>query len=206
MRRLTFALVVVVAIALACRDTGGPASGSPRAHVNFVLQDSTYKPLFAARDSFWAKVGIDRQLRLFLPGHHPRGHGSGVPAVRGRGRRAVPEAERHRLRARRFHPHHRHRSRSEAVSVRVRAQRAAVQSGPPGAPQGQISVRRPRLQRRRTHRRDRLGDRGSSGPVAPRVFGHALVPGRRRREVRGSGRVRRQPVLVLAVRRRLVST
>jgi hypothetical protein len=71
MRRLTFALVVVVAIALACRDTGGPASGSPRAHVNFVLQDSTYKPLLAARDSFWARVGVDRQLRLFYQGTTP---------------------------------------------------------------------------------------------------------------------------------------
>ena len=71
MRRLTLALVVVVAIALACSDTGGPASGSPRAQVNFVLQDSTYKPLLAARDSFWAKVGVDRQLRLFYEGTTP---------------------------------------------------------------------------------------------------------------------------------------
>jgi len=71
MRRLTFALVVVVAMALACTDTGGPASGSPRARLNFVLQDSTYKPLLAARDSFWAKVGVNRQLQLFYQGTTP---------------------------------------------------------------------------------------------------------------------------------------
>lgn len=71
MRRLKLALAVVVAIAPACSDTGGPSSGSPRTQLSFVLQDSTYKPLLAARDSFWAKVGVDRQLRLFYQGNTP---------------------------------------------------------------------------------------------------------------------------------------
>src|SRR2546430_10968222 len=92
MRRLTFALVVVVAMALACSDTGGPASGSPRAPVNFVLQDSTYKPLLAARDSFWAKGGVDRQLRLFYQGTTPADTGGEVLRLVRPGDRLFPHA------------------------------------------------------------------------------------------------------------------
>jgi hypothetical protein len=71
MRRLNLALVAVVATALGCSNTGGPSSGLPRAQLNFVRQDSTYKPLRAARDSFWAKVGVDRQLQIFYQGITP---------------------------------------------------------------------------------------------------------------------------------------
>lgn len=71
MRRLKLGLPVAVAIALACSDMGSPSSGSPRGQLNFVLQDSTYKPLLSARDSFWAKVGVDRQLQLFYQGNTP---------------------------------------------------------------------------------------------------------------------------------------
>jgi len=75
MRRLKLGLLVAVAIALACSDAGGPSSASPRAQLNFVLQDSTYKPLLSARDSFWAKVGVDRQLQLFYQGNTPADSG-----------------------------------------------------------------------------------------------------------------------------------
>lgn len=71
MRRLTVGLALVVAIAAACSDSGGPPNGSPRAKLSFVLQDSTYRPLLATRDSFWARVGADRQLRLFYQGATP---------------------------------------------------------------------------------------------------------------------------------------
>jgi len=71
MRRLKWGLLVAVAIALGCSDTGGPPGGSPRAQLHFVLQDPTYKPLLATRDSFWAKVGVDRRLQLFYQGLTP---------------------------------------------------------------------------------------------------------------------------------------
>ena len=64
MRRLKWGLLVAVAIALACSDMGGPSSGSPRGELNFVLQDSTYKPLLSARDSFWTIGTAVRSKRL----------------------------------------------------------------------------------------------------------------------------------------------
>src|ERR1041385_1773060 len=65
MGRLRLGLTVALAGALACNDAGGPPpDGLPRAQLSFVVQDSTYKPLLAARDSFWARVGSDRQIRL----------------------------------------------------------------------------------------------------------------------------------------------
>jgi hypothetical protein len=71
MRRLKLGLALVMAMAAACSDSGGPPTGSPRAGLNVVVQDSTYQPLLATRDSFWAKVGADRQLRLFYQGATP---------------------------------------------------------------------------------------------------------------------------------------
>ena len=68
MRRLRLGLAVALAGALACSESGGPADGLPAAQLNFVVQDSTYKPLLTARDSFWAKVGSDREVRLFYQG------------------------------------------------------------------------------------------------------------------------------------------
>jgi hypothetical protein len=72
MGRLRLGLAVALAGALACNDAGGPPpDGLPRAQLSFVVQDSTYKPLLAARDSFWARVGSDRQIRLFYQGNTP---------------------------------------------------------------------------------------------------------------------------------------
>lgn len=71
MARLRLGLAVTLAGALACNDSGAPPAGLPRSQLSFVVQDSTYKPLLAARDSFWAKVGEDRQLRLFYQGATP---------------------------------------------------------------------------------------------------------------------------------------
>jgi hypothetical protein len=68
MRRVRLALAVVVA---ACSSSSGPSVSPPRASLSFVSQDSTYKPLLAARDSFWAKVGENRRLRLFYQGSLP---------------------------------------------------------------------------------------------------------------------------------------
>jgi hypothetical protein len=76
MRRLKLGLLVVVAIALACGDTGGPSSGSPRAQLNFVLQDSTYRPLLSTQGSFYAKVGEHRQVRLVYQGSTPTDSGA----------------------------------------------------------------------------------------------------------------------------------
>src|ERR1041384_1792094 len=61
-----------LAVALGGNDAGGPPPGGfPRPQRIFVVQDSTYKPLLAARDSFWARVGSDRQIRLFYQGNTP---------------------------------------------------------------------------------------------------------------------------------------
>ena len=76
MRRLKLGLLPAVTIALACSDTGGPSSGSPRAQLNFVRQDSSYKPLLSARGTFYAKVGEDRRVRLVYQGSTPTDSGA----------------------------------------------------------------------------------------------------------------------------------
>jgi hypothetical protein len=76
MRRLKWGLLVAAAIALACSDTGGPSGGSPRAQLNFVLQDSTYKPLLSTQGTFYAKVGEHRQVRLVYQGSTPTDSGA----------------------------------------------------------------------------------------------------------------------------------
>ena len=76
MRQLKLGLLVAVAIALACSDTGGPSSSSLRAQLNFVLQDSTYKPLLSAQGSFYAKVGEHREVRLVYQGSTPADSGA----------------------------------------------------------------------------------------------------------------------------------
>ncbi len=76
MRRLKLGLLAAVTIALACSDTGGPSSGSPRAQLNFVRQDSSYKPLLSAQGTFYAKVGEDRRVRLVYQGSTPTDSGA----------------------------------------------------------------------------------------------------------------------------------
>lgn len=62
MRRLTWVLATACVIA-ACSDSSGPA-GRPESQLSFVRQDTLAPPLLAMRDSFWAKVGDGRELRL----------------------------------------------------------------------------------------------------------------------------------------------
>ena len=76
MRRLKLWLLIVVAIVLACSDTGGPSTASPRAQLNFVRQDSTYKPLLSAQGIFYAKVGEHREVRLVYQGSTPTDSGA----------------------------------------------------------------------------------------------------------------------------------
>jgi hypothetical protein len=75
MRRLIESLLVLV-VAGACSSASGPASAPPRASVNFVVQDSTYKPLLSTQGSFYAKVGAARKLRLVYQGSTPIDSGS----------------------------------------------------------------------------------------------------------------------------------
>lgn len=64
MRRLkwVWAAALITGYA-ACSDGSGPA-GRLETDLNFVFQDSLAPPLLARRDSFWAKVGDGRELRL----------------------------------------------------------------------------------------------------------------------------------------------
>lgn len=74
MRRLMVG--VVVAIASACSDSNGPGGPAPRATLNIVLQDSTYKPLLSDTGSFYAKVGEGRRVRLVYQGSTPTDSGA----------------------------------------------------------------------------------------------------------------------------------
>lgn len=51
----------------ACSDTSGP-DGVSDASLSFVRQSPTAPPLLATRDSFWAKKGDGREVRLFYQG------------------------------------------------------------------------------------------------------------------------------------------
>ncbi len=75
MRRLIEGLLVL-AVGGACSSASGPTSMPPRASLNFVVQDSTYKPLLSTQGSFYAKVGAARELRLVYQGSTPIDSGS----------------------------------------------------------------------------------------------------------------------------------
>ena len=75
MRRLLFAFVTL-ALAGACSNSSGPGTPPPRATLNFVRQDSTYKPLLSARGTFYAKVGEARRVRLVYQGSTPADSGA----------------------------------------------------------------------------------------------------------------------------------
>lgn len=70
--RLWCALLLLAA--LACDDATGP-SERPDAQMHFVRQDSLAPPLVATRDSFWAKVGDGRELKLYYQGAIPADSG-----------------------------------------------------------------------------------------------------------------------------------
>jgi len=77
MRRLLFAFVALaMAMAGACSNSSGPGSAVPRATLNFVRQDSTYKPLLSAQGTFYAKVGQGRGVRLVYQGSTPTDSGA----------------------------------------------------------------------------------------------------------------------------------
>jgi len=75
MRRLLFAFVTL-AMAGACSNSSGPGNPAPRTALNFVRQDSTYKPLLSARGAFYARVGEARRVRLVYQGSTPTDSGS----------------------------------------------------------------------------------------------------------------------------------
>src|SRR5437764_13106336 len=75
MRRLLFAFVMVALVG-ACSNSSGPGSPAPRTTLNFVRQDSTYKPLRSALGAFYAKVGQTRSVRLVYQGSTPTDSGS----------------------------------------------------------------------------------------------------------------------------------
>ena len=75
MRRLLFAFVTL-ALAGACSNSSGPGPAPPRATLNFVRQDSTYKPLLSAQGSFYAKVGEARRVRLVYQASTPTDSGA----------------------------------------------------------------------------------------------------------------------------------
>lgn len=67
MRRI---LWICSAVALlSCSDSTAP--GVPAAQLHIVRQDLAAPPLLATRDSFWAKVGDGRELRLNYQGATP---------------------------------------------------------------------------------------------------------------------------------------
>lgn len=76
MRRLYFGLVGL-GLAIACGESSGPSQPPPvpTSQLHFVVQDPTAPPLVARRDSFWAKVGENRRVRLFYQGATPTDSG-----------------------------------------------------------------------------------------------------------------------------------
>jgi len=67
--RLWLLGVAGVAVA-ACGEASGPG-GLPDTDLHIVIQDTLSPPLLAMQDSFWAKVGDGREIRLFYQGAQP---------------------------------------------------------------------------------------------------------------------------------------
>jgi hypothetical protein len=66
---MTRALCLVAALALAaCNDSSGPGGVT---QLSIIRQGAAAPPLLATRDSFWAKVGDGREVRLFYQGAAP---------------------------------------------------------------------------------------------------------------------------------------
>jgi hypothetical protein len=66
-RVLSLCAVLVV---VGCADNSGPG-GVDDLQLSIMQQAATAPPLLAARDSFWAKVGDGREVRLFYEGAVP---------------------------------------------------------------------------------------------------------------------------------------
>lgn len=56
--------LLAAAALVACTENSGPG-GVDEARLSFMLQSADAPPLLATRDSFWAKVGDGREMRLF---------------------------------------------------------------------------------------------------------------------------------------------
>lgn len=72
MRRLLLGWMALVGTA--CTNSSGPQV-APRAALNIIKQDSTYKPLLSTQARFYAKVGDGRQVRLVYQGTAPTDSG-----------------------------------------------------------------------------------------------------------------------------------
>ena len=68
MRRLIIGLAAL--LVAACSNGNGPNSppSVPASQLHFVVQDASAPPLYATADSFYAKVGDGRELRLYYQG------------------------------------------------------------------------------------------------------------------------------------------
>lgn len=65
MRRLTSVLgAVLAAVFVACNSDNSGPSGRLESELNFVWQDSLAPPLLAKRDSVWAVVGRNAEIRM----------------------------------------------------------------------------------------------------------------------------------------------
>ncbi|HYT83522.1 MAG TPA: hypothetical protein VEK86_08720 [Gemmatimonadales bacterium] len=69
MRRLIFG-TAVLALAIACSDSNGTGT-VPSSQLHFVVQDAAAPPLLNPRDTFYAKVGDNREVRLYYQGAAP---------------------------------------------------------------------------------------------------------------------------------------
>jgi hypothetical protein len=75
MRRMLLRLIALAGAA-ACSSANGPQSTAPRAALNIVRQDSTYKPLLSTQGQFYAKAGVGREVRLVYQGSLPTDSGT----------------------------------------------------------------------------------------------------------------------------------
>jgi hypothetical protein len=68
MRRLVGIGLLLATGGLACSDSSGPGNGGPRGEgeLNILKLDASSPPLFNPVDSFYAKKGEDRELRVFF--------------------------------------------------------------------------------------------------------------------------------------------
>lgn len=63
--------VLLAALGGACRDSASPPGPVPSSQLHFIVQDSTAPPLLADTAGFYAKVGVDRRVRLSYQGTAP---------------------------------------------------------------------------------------------------------------------------------------
>ena len=128
-----FVVAALVMSTASCSDSSGPTGGETKdpTDLNIVQLAASSPPLFNPVDSFYAKRGENREVRIYFA--DDRGEGRrGVPSIPGRCAVTSGATRRHPLPGGGLDSDSRRRGRSRAAPLRSPAKRPAILPGRAG--------------------------------------------------------------------------